>query len=277
VIDLFGPEPIAVEHFIAVDSTNAEARRRAEQGERGPVWILADHQTAGRGRRGRAWQSGQGNFAATLLVTLPLSAAEAALVSFVAALAVADTLARVAMDDHVAIKWPNDVLLEGRKAAGILVESGQIVSAAGVSVPGGRELWLAVGIGVNLNTAPEATERPSTALAEHLRSGRLRPPNPRDFLTDLSEAFVSRARLWLSQGPEPLLRAYARQAAGLTGPCSVRLDAETLNGWADGLEPDGALRLRLPEGEIRRITAGDVFFPQGAETAIFPPSPAGTG
>jgi BirA family biotin operon repressor/biotin-[acetyl-CoA-carboxylase] ligase len=63
----------------------------------------------------------------------------------------------------------------------------------------------------------------------------------------------------------------------LTGPCSVRLDAETLNGWADGLEPDGALRLRLPEGEIRRITAGDVFFPQGAETAIFPPSPAGTG
>src|SRR5690606_23506477 len=111
-------------------------------------------------RRGRAWDSEAGNLFATLLTTTPRSPAEAAQVTFVAALAVADLLDAWAPPSLVTIKWPNDVMLAGEKAAGVLVESG--AHAAG-------GLWLAVGIGVNLVHAPEGTERPATALAHHLR------------------------------------------------------------------------------------------------------------
>src|SRR5690606_17489347 len=108
-----------------IDSTNAEARRRAEAGETGPLWIAARRQTSGRGRRGREWSSETGNLAATLLVLTRKSPAEAAQITFVAALAVADLLDAFTPAGLVTIKWPNDVMLDGRKASGILVESGQ--------------------------------------------------------------------------------------------------------------------------------------------------------
>ena len=128
-----------------IDSTNAEARRRAEAGETGPLWIAARRQTGGRGRRGRAWESNTGNLFATLLMTTPRPPAEAAQVTFVAALAVADLLDSYAPPSLVTIKWPNDVMLAGEKASGVLVESGAHPSGG---------LWLAVGIGVNLAHAP---------------------------------------------------------------------------------------------------------------------------
>ena len=124
------------------DSTNAEARRRAEAGETGPLWIIARRQTAGRGRRGRAWESDTGNLFATLLTTTRKP------------------------PSLVTIKWPNDVLVAGDKASGVLVESG-------VHSSGG--LWLAVGIGVNLARAPVGTERPATALVHHLRGASTSP------------------------------------------------------------------------------------------------------
>src|SRR5690606_20546851 len=124
---------------------NAEARRRAEAGETGPLWIVARRQTAGRGRRGRAWDSETGNLFATLLTTTRKPPAEAAQVTFIAALAVADLLDRYAPPSLVTIKWPNDVMLARDKAAGVLIESG---------AQGTGGLWLAVGIGVNLAQAP---------------------------------------------------------------------------------------------------------------------------
>ena len=124
--------------FEDIDSTNAEARRLAEGGETGPLWITALRQHAGRGRRGRAWETGDGNLAATYLFTTRKPAAEAAQVSFVAALAVADLIEAFVPDGPVTLKWPNDPLIAGAKAAGILVEFWPL---AGWLDLAGRGMW----------------------------------------------------------------------------------------------------------------------------------------
>lgn len=239
---------VRVEAFEELDSTNAEARRRAEAAEAGPVWITAKRQTAGRGRRGRAWETGEGNLAATLLFTTDKPPAEAAQVSFVAALAVADLASAYVPASVVSLKWPNDPLIAGKKASGILVESG-----AG---PNGG-LWIAVGIGVNLASAPLAAERPATTFAEHMVAP---PPKPLEALTQLAEAFERWRSLWDSAGFPAIADAWTARAHGLGQPCTARLGSETVEGVAEGLDPDGSLRLRLADGGIRRITAGDVFF-----------------
>lgn len=233
-----------------IDSTNAEARRRAEAGEAGPLWIAAREQTAGRGRRGRAWEGGSGDLAATLLTVTDRPPAEAARVAFVAALAVADLAARYVPDELVGLKWPNDLLVDGRKASGTLVESGRRAD--------GR-LWLAVGVGVNLMHAPDGCERPATALARHLRPGIAASPTPEAALAVLAEAFVKRSMLWEAEGFEGVARAWSARAAHLGESCVARLPGEAVEGVAEGLDPDGALRLRLASGALRRITAGDVF------------------
>lgn len=237
-----------IEALGEIDSTNAEARRRAEAGEAGPLWITAERQTAGRGRRGRSWETGGGNLAATLLITTDRPPAEAAQISFVAALAVADLADAYVPAALVTLKWPNDPMIDGRKASGILVESGQR--------PDGR-LWLAVGVGVNLATPPEAAERPATAFAAHMAAP---PPKPLEALTLLAEAFERWRRLWEASGFAPIAEAWTRRAHGLGESCVARLGNETITGVAEGLDPDGSLRLRLPDGMLRRITAGDVFF-----------------
>ena len=237
-----------IEALDEIDSTNAEALRRAEAGATGPVWITAARQTAGRGRRGRAWETGEGNLAATLLFTTAKPPAEAAQVSFVAALAVADLAGAYVPASLVSLKWPNDPLIGGRKASGILVESGS-------SPPGG--LWIAVGIGVNLASAPVAAERPATTFAEHMTAP---PPTPLEALNQLAEAFERWRSLWDSAGFPAIADAWTARAHGLGEACVARLGSETVEGVAEGLDPDGSLRLRLADGGIRRITAGDVFF-----------------
>ena len=132
-----------------IDSTNCEARRLAEAGEAGPVWIMARSQTAGRGRRGRAWLSAPGNLAATLLIRPARQ--PCGQLSFAAALAAADVAEHFAPTAPVTVKWPNDVLAGDRKMAGILLES--------------TGDWLAVGVGINLVSHPETTEFPATSLA----------------------------------------------------------------------------------------------------------------
>jgi BirA family biotin operon repressor/biotin-[acetyl-CoA-carboxylase] ligase len=237
-----------IEAYDELDSTNAEARRRAEAGEAGPVWITAAVQTAGRGRRGRAWSTNRGNLAATLLMTTDRPPAEAAQLSFVAALAACD-LADACLGPGVArLKWPNDVLLHGRKAVGILVESGAQADS---------RLWLAVGIGVNLAHAPQDVERPATAFAEHMSGS---PPQPRAALEVLATAFERWRSAWGREGFPPIAAGWSKRAAGLGERCEARLPNRTLSGVAEGLDPDGALRLRLDDGGLARITAGDVFF-----------------
>jgi len=235
--------------FDEIDSTNAEARRRAEAGEAGPVWLTAARQTAGKGRRGRAWETGAGgNLAATLLLTTRRPPAEAAQISFVAAMAVADLADAFVPASLVSLKWPNDPLISGRKVSGILIESG--------AAPMGG-LWLAVGVGVNLAEAPTAAERPATTFAAHMTAP---PPKPLEALPVLAEAFDRWLKVWERLGFPAIADAWTRRAHGLGQACTARLGTETLEGIAEGLDPDGALRLRLPDGMLRRITAGDVFF-----------------
>ncbi len=237
-----------VEAHDDLDSTNAEARRRAEAGEAGPLWITAAVQTAGRGRRGRAWSTGQGNLAATLLMVTDARPAEAAQLSFALALAAADLIDACVGPGAARLKWPNDVLIHGRKAVGILAESG--------TRPDGH-LWLALGIGVNLASAPTNVERPATSLADHMAGP---PPGPQAALDVLADGFERWRAAWASEGFPPLAAAWTERAVGLGERCEARMPAITLTGVAEGLEPDGALRLRLDDGSLERVTAGDVFF-----------------
>ncbi|MEO6379828.1 MAG: biotin--[acetyl-CoA-carboxylase] ligase [Caulobacteraceae bacterium] len=238
--------------FASLDSTNNEARRRAEAGEGGPLWITTAEQTAGKGRRGRQWSLGPGDLAATLLITT--SRPEPAQVSFVAALAVGDLVRGYVPPSLVAYKWPNDVLLDGGKVSGILIESGR--------APAGG-LWLGVGIGVNLVNQPGDVERPAAAIASHLRHGAPVPPSAEDALEQLSRSFARWFGLWEADGFAPIREAWLAGATGIGKPCVARLDRETVQGVAEGLDMDGVLIMRLEGGELRRIAAGDVFFPQG--------------
>jgi BirA family biotin operon repressor/biotin-[acetyl-CoA-carboxylase] ligase len=186
-----------------------------------------------------------------LLLTLDKSPLEAAQLAFVAGLAAWTAITAYVPAGLVTLKWPNDVLIAGRKACGMLIESGP---AAG----GGT--WAAVGRGVNLASYPQAVERPATALAEHLSHGRIRAPSPDEALAVLAESFDVTLALWLAEGFGPIREAWTERAEGLGGACTARLERETVSGVAESLDADGALLLRLPGGELRRITAGDVFF-----------------
>ncbi len=237
--------------FDHLDSTNAEARRLAETGEGGPLWIAARRQTAGRGRRGRAWESAQGNLAATLLAVTELPPAEAAQLSFVTALAVADLASAYVPDALVRFKWPNDVLVDGAKASGILIESGPQSNGG---------LWLAIGVGVNLVEAPQDLPYPATALAAHLRPGAA-APTPGEALAGLASLMAARVDQWLDEGFAAVRRAWLDRAAGIGEACTARLgDGMSLRGVSEGLDIDGALLLRMDDGQVRRVAAGDVFF-----------------
>jgi BirA family biotin operon repressor/biotin-[acetyl-CoA-carboxylase] ligase len=139
-------------------------------------------------------------------------------------------------------------LLGGAKAAGILVESG---------ARAGQGLWVAVGIGVNLASPPAAADRPATSFAAHMR---VPPPPAIEALSVLSESLERWRRVWETSGFPVISEAWMGRAHGIGERCVARLPAETLEGIAEGLDTDGAFKLRLGDGRVRRITAGDVFF-----------------
>jgi BirA family transcriptional regulator, biotin operon repressor / biotin---[acetyl-CoA-carboxylase] ligase len=228
-----------------VDSTNEEARRRTAAGEKTPLWIVARHQMAGRGRRGNAWQSPRGNLAATLLLRPETTAARCAQLSFAAALAVSDMLAGIAPGAGLGLKWPNDVLADGRKIAGILLES--------ESGPDGKAAWLAVGIGINLVAHPP--ELPAISLA----ALGVPPPAPKDALLDLAAAFAKWYETWRTRGFAPVREAWLARASGLGQRIRVRLAREEIEGVFRDIDDTGALMLGLPGGTTRIISAGEVF------------------
>jgi BirA family biotin operon repressor/biotin-[acetyl-CoA-carboxylase] ligase len=212
------------------------------------MWITATRQNAGRGRRGRNWETAEGNLAATYFFTTSQPAAEIAQLSFIAALAVADLASDYVPASAVSVKWPNDVLIAGRKTAGILIESS--------ARPGGG-FWVAVGIGVNLSRPPAEAAYPATAFSENMSAP---PPTPMESLETLAEAFERWRLLWERVGFPPIAEAWTRRAHGLGESCTARLPNETVQGIAEGIDGDGALRLRVAAGRLRRITAGDIFF-----------------
>ena len=236
-------------HFSEIDSTNAEAHRRAAGGERGPLWISADRQMAGRGRLGRSWVSEPGNLYATYLFTIAARAASASQVSFVAALAVYDMAAALLPSEAAALlklKWPNDVLLDGAKFSGVLPET--------LAQEGGSRITIAIGCGINLAHAPDNTPYPVTALARHGAAAA-----PRTALDALSAGLNHWLTVWdEGRGFDAVRQAWLARAAHLGCEMLARQNEAEISGTFDGLEPDGAMILTLADGSRRIIHSGEV-------------------
>jgi BirA family transcriptional regulator, biotin operon repressor / biotin---[acetyl-CoA-carboxylase] ligase len=243
--------------YDVLGSTNAEGLARARAGAAGPLWITAIRQTAGRGRRANAWSSQPGNLYASLLLT-DLSAPEhAPQLSFVAALAVHDAIGALAprLRARLKLKWPNDVLVDGLKVCGILIEaeSGQ-----------GR-FALVIGIGVNCVSHPADAAFPASNLA-----GAGAQVTPRDLLEALARTMQARIAQWERGVGFAAIRAeWLARAAGVGATIRVRLPERELSGRFETLDQAGRLMLRLPGGGIEPITAGEVFgFAAPAEAAL---------
>ena len=253
-------------------STNTEAMALARSGETGPLWVAAKRQEAGRGRRGSAWISADGNLAASLLWPVGGVAPDhVAGLGFVAGLALVRALAHCSRDlgsqdlgcrdlgcgksgDAFRLKWPNDVLAEGAKLAGILLEA--------ETLPGGRRA-VVIGFGVNVARAPDGLPYPVTALArwrDGAEAGAL--------FETLSDRFVEEARIWDGgRGFSTVRRRWLERAAGVGAPVSVRSGSETWTGVFDGIDEGGRLVILAPDGTRRTVTAGEVHFGTAATAA----------
>lgn len=232
------------EWFAELDSTNEEARRRVSSGQIRNCWIAARSQSAGRGRLGRTWQSPEGNLFATALFTQEGSFSGATKIPFLSGLAVADVFTNFAPQAAIQLKWPNDVRSEGRKVCGILVEAGVLDSG----------YWLACGIGINVSHTPENTGQPATCLAE-LRGDNV--VTAEMVLEALRQAFQKRLSQLLG-GFAVLRKDWLKLAEGLNSRVVIRMGNADVAGIFEDLGQDGELLLRLPDGTLRTITAGDV-------------------
>jgi BirA family biotin operon repressor/biotin-[acetyl-CoA-carboxylase] ligase len=224
-------------------STNAEALSLARQGERGPLWVVADRQTAGRGRRGRTWISQPGNLYASLLLTASAPPEHWPELSFVAALAAHDAVVEVAPDlkPRLAIKWPNDLVLAGAKFGGILIE--------------GEDGGVAIGIGINCANHPAGMDYPATDLAA---AGA--PVSPAGLFGALSVKMIGRIAQWNGGEGFSTVRAdWFARAAGVGEDVRVRLADREIIGRFEAIDHAGSLVLRLPDGKTTTIAAGDVF------------------
>jgi len=241
--------PLRVLSFASIDSTNEEIRRRAKAGASEGTAVVAETQTAGRGRRGRTWISRPGNLYCSLLLRPQCSPFDAANLSFAAALAIAEALLPLLPEGiDLRFKWPNDVLLAGKKVAGILIES---------EIEGGALAFAVVGAGINVAHFPTDTEFPATSLAA---------AGCRTSAHDVMDSYFDHLRLWYgrwrSEGFAPLRDAWLARAAGIGQTIDVRLANERLRGKFSALDGSGALILETDAGP-RAITAGDVFFAGG--------------
>ena len=233
-----------------VDSTNAEGLRLAPS-LAGPTWVFAARQLKGRGRRGRAWTDPAGNFAASLVLRPEGAPGQAALRSFVAALALHDALAALAPGADLALKWPNDVLLSGGKLAGILLEGAS---------DGDRMAHLVIGIGVNLAEAPPRGD------------GGLRPVSlsgavgtkvaPEEMLGHLAACYAAREAVFMAQGFMPIRDAWLARAARLGEEVVARTMQGETRGIFETVDETGQLILSVGGGRVA-IPAADVFFEEG--------------
>jgi BirA family transcriptional regulator, biotin operon repressor / biotin---[acetyl-CoA-carboxylase] ligase len=231
-----------------IGSTNDEAKRLARDGAPEGTLLCSLEQTAGRGRRGRTWASPRGNLYASLILRPDCPASRAAQLGFVTAVAIGEALrAILPRAERLAYKWPNDVLINGRKTAGVLLESEMITP--------GKLSFLVVGVGVNLAASPQGTEFPATSVAEE----GLGVVWPETMLERFAHQFQSWERRWHAEGFAPVRAAWLAGAAASRGePIRVRLETATLYGRFLDIDERGTLLLD-EAGERRHISAGEVF------------------
>jgi len=247
--------------FDHIGSTNVEALARARHGERGPIWFVTSEQTAGHGRRHRAWIAPRGNLASSVLEVIDVSPPIAATLGFAAGLALEAALQKLSIeaslrsagsdDMKFSLKWPNDVLAGRQKLAGILLEAEAVAD---------NRLAIVVGIGTNVVIAPEGTPTPATSLAAlgvHIGAEEL-------FAT-LSDSWAEFRGIWdRGRGFGEIRRLWLQRAAGLGQPVAIQAGSSTVQGIFDTLDETGCMVIRTADGKRVPISAGDVYFGSAA-------------
>jgi BirA family biotin operon repressor/biotin-[acetyl-CoA-carboxylase] ligase len=258
-----GPRAVSagyrLEAFDEIGSTNVEAMERGRQSDRGSVWFVTTMQTAGRGRRQRAWIAPRGNLASSVLEVLKVTPATAATLGFAAGLATAAALQKVSVEAALRagpgglrydLKWPNDVLVGGKKLVGISLD------AEGVD----DRLAIVAGIGTNIVGAPEGTPTPAISLAAlgvHVGAEEL--------FTALSDTWVEFRGIWNNgRGFGDIRKLWLERAANLGQPVAIMSAGSTIEGTFDTIDEQGCMIVRTSAGQRVPITAGDVFFGSAA-------------
>ncbi|WP_193170539.1 biotin--[acetyl-CoA-carboxylase] ligase [Nisaea nitritireducens] len=235
--------------YDSVSSTNDEADSLAQNGAPDRTLVWARSQSSGRGRLGRAWVSPEGNLYTTALLDPGAPLGRLQELSFVASLAVYDTVAGLLPDAELVLKWPNDVLLGGAKISGILTET---------RVRGDHVVAL-LGVGINLTHAPGGARYPTTALADHLAA----PLTVEGLLEHYLKALSARYALWCTDGFEPIRKAWVARSRWIGRKVSVENGGQKIIGHYDGIEADGSMSISGDDGEKHRISAGDVRLAEG--------------
>ena len=245
--------------FERTGSTNVDAIERARAGETGPMWFVTDDQTAGRGRRQRAWIAPKGNLAASVLEVLDVPPGVAATIGFAAGLAQEAALEKVSLEaamrlgegrPRYALKWPNDVLANGKKLVGIGLEAEAI----------GDRLAIVTGMGTNVVGAPEGTPTPAVSLAA--LGVQI---SAEELFSALSDAWVEFRGIWDDgRGFAEIRKLWLERAAGLGERVAINTGATTLEGIFDTIDDTGCLIVRTADGRRLPVAAGEVFFGSAA-------------
>ena len=227
---------------------------RAREGVRGPLWFVTTEQTAGRGRRHRPWIAPRGNLAGSILEVMDVAPAVAATLGFAAGLALDAALRQVSLEAalrsgaavNFALKWPNDVLADGKKISGILLEA--------EAVPGG--LAVVVGMGTNVVAAPEGTPTPAISLAALGIQ-----ISAEELFSALSDAWVEFFGIWdKGRGFQAIRKLWLARAAGLGQAVAVTSGGSTIEGIFDTIDEQGCMIIQTPAGRRMPVSAGDVYF-----------------
>jgi BirA family biotin operon repressor/biotin-[acetyl-CoA-carboxylase] ligase len=247
--------------FDQVGSTNTEAMAHARGDDRGSIWFVTTEQTAGKGRRQRAWIAPRGNLASSVVEVIDVAPATAATLGFAAGLSIASALEQVSIEANMRragsdplkflLKWPNDVLVEKQKLVGISLEAEAIA---------GNRLAIVVGIGTNVVAAPEGTPTPAVSLAAlgvHVSAEEL--------FSALSDAWVEFRGIWDNgRGFGEIRRLWLERAAGLGEPVAIQTGNATIKGTFDTIDETGCLIVRTVDGKHLPIAAGEVYFGSAA-------------
>jgi BirA family transcriptional regulator, biotin operon repressor / biotin---[acetyl-CoA-carboxylase] ligase len=248
-----------LEAFDQVGSTNVEAMARARARDRGSIWFVTAEQTAGRGRRQRAWVSPRGNLPCSVLEVLDVAPATAATLGFAAGLATEAALREVSLEAALRagpesrrydLKWPNDVLVGGRKLVGISLDAEAL----------DEHLAVVVGIGINVVAAPEGTPTPAISLAAlGVQIGA------EELFSALSDSWVEFRGIWDDgRGFGQIRKLWLERATGLGQAVAIKSAGSTIEGTFETINEQGCMIVRTPAGRLMPITAGDVYFGSAA-------------
>jgi BirA family biotin operon repressor/biotin-[acetyl-CoA-carboxylase] ligase len=248
--------------FNRIDSTNTEAMRRVRDGERGPTWFVTTEQTAGRGRRQRAWVAPRGNLASSVLEVMEVAPGVAATLGFAAGLALESVFQKISIEARLRsadsnrltfrLKWPNDVLVGGQKLVGILVEAEAVQNG----------LAVVVGSGTNVVAAPEGTPTPATSL--HALGVQV---SAEELFAAQSDAWVEFRGIWdMGRGFAEIRSHWLERAAGLGERVAIQIGDATIEGIFDTIDETGCLIVRTADGKRVPVTAGEVYF--GTATSV---------